>query len=143
MADNSPTDAGYAGLKNMRGPMEYERPEGYEKPAGYERIAADIHALNRHREEIFRHQVMADSALNIMLAALITHEQDVMLRRSAAAMASHISMEDAEPIFRQLTEAGLIEVDKMEDKIILTPQGAVRTRHYIQMMAPLMEHYSR
>ncbi len=97
----------------------------------FEHAAADLHASNRRRAELFNHPVMADKVMDIMLTALIAHEQQTVLTRLAAAMANRLGLSEAERIIEELASARLLEA-RSGDQIRLTLLGADLMRDYVR-----------
>ena len=97
----------------------------------FEHAAADLHASNRRRADLFNHPVMADKVMDIMLTALIAHEQQTVLTRMAAAMANRLGLSEAERIMDELISARLME-GRTGDQVRLTPLGADLMRDYVR-----------
>jgi predicted transcriptional regulator len=96
-----------------------------------EHRAAELHAANRRRADLFNQSVMADQSMDIMLTALIALEQGTVLTRAAAAMANRISMALAESITDELISARLMQRGERRDQIMLTQLGADLMREYV------------
>lgn len=101
-----------------------------EAPFSFEHAAAELHASNRRRADLFTHPVMADKVMDIMLTALIAHEQQTVLTRMATAMANRLGLSDADHIIDELISARLLE-GRTGDRIGLTPLGADLMRDYV------------
>lgn len=99
--------------------------------ASIEARATRLHAENRRRAELFNRPIMADSAMNIMLTALIAHEQGTRLTRTAAAMANRLNRDDAEPIIADLVAGRLLEKGDGTDQVRLTPLGVDLMREFV------------
>ncbi len=67
----------------------------------------DLHVANSRRADLFRQAVMTDRVMDVMLTALIVHEQGRVLSQKAAAMAKHMPIEDVAAIVADLIEAAL------------------------------------
>ncbi len=93
--------------------------------------ASRLHAENRRRAELFNRPVMADNAMNIMLTALIAHEQGTRLTRTAAAMANRLERKDAEPVMADLVAGRLVEKGDGTDLVRLTPLGVDLMREFV------------
>jgi len=98
--------------------------------------AARLHAESRRRADLFNRPVMTDSAMDIMLTALIAHEQGTGLTRTAAAMANRLGRIAAEPIITDLVAARLLEAGDVADRIILTPLGVDLMREFVGWKHP-------
>lgn len=98
--------------------------------------AAHLHAENRRRAELFNRPVMADSAMDIMLTALIAHEQGTGLTRTAAAMANRLGHTAAEPIIADLITARLLANGAEADRIVLTQLGVDLMREFVDWKCP-------
>ena len=93
--------------------------------------AARLHAENRRRADLFNRPVMADSVMDIMLTALIAHEQGTSLTRTAAAMANHLARAAAEPIIADLVAARLLTNGDGAERIVLTQLGVDLMREFV------------
>ncbi|MPT47082.1 MAG: hypothetical protein E2598_01520 [Sphingobium sp.] len=100
----------------------------------YEHAATALHAKGRMRADVFHHKIMVDSAMDVMLSALITHEQGIVLKKQAVAMANRLNSDEAAVIIGQLSVAGLLRVDTQSDQVMLTDQGVARMRRYVEMV---------
>jgi len=131
--DGSSPDNGNEGI------FQIGKGEGAAAPApvDFEYIAADLHAANRRRAELFRQAVMADRVMDVMLTALIAHEQGTVLTRRAAAMANRLPIEDASALIGDLIEARFLEAGDAADQIKLTELGVDRMRDYIRLVRGL------
>lgn len=98
--------------------------------------AAHLHAENRRRADLFNRPVMVDSAMDIMLTALIAHEQGTGLTRTAAAMANRLARATAEPIIADLVAARLLRNGDDADGITLTPLGVDLMREFVDWKHP-------
>lgn len=112
-------------------PRRDENGDDDRRGFSFEHAAAAIHASNRRRSDLFGHPVMADAVMDIMLTALIAHEQDTVLTLMAAAMANRISLVDAERIVDDLASARLLERRAGHD-VGLTRQGVNQMRDYVR-----------
>ncbi|MGE4429581.1 MAG: hypothetical protein AB7E05_02440 [Sphingobium sp.] len=121
--------------------MGDDRTEAQLAPLDYEHLAADMHAANRRRAELFGQAIMADRVMDIMLTALIAHEQGTVLTRKAAGMANRLAAPEAGRLVRDLIEARLLRDGPAPDQIVLTATGVDRMRDYIrQSRAVLVAH---
>ena len=114
---------------------EVSQPEARED-AKIEFRAAQLHAANRRRNELFNQSVMADSAMDIMLTALIAREQGTALTRTAAAMANRLGISAADQIIEDLIAARLLQRGERRDHISMTHMGAELMRQFV-VSAPL------
>jgi len=121
---------GETGIFRLKGGQS----DGETSPVDYEYLAADLHAANRRRTELFRHAVMADKVMDIMLTALIAHEQGTALSRKAVAMANRLPVEEADGLIAALAGARLLETGTMSDRIGLTAAGVERMREYLRQV---------
>lgn len=96
-----------------------------------ERRAADLHAVSRRRADLFNQAVMADSAMDIMLTALIAHEQGTALTRLTAAMANRLTTARADLIIDELIAARLMTRAEQGAQIGLTQLGVEKMREYV------------
>lgn len=103
-------------------------------PLNFEHLAADLHAASRRRADLFRQSIMADKAMDIMLTALIAHEQGTVLTRKAAGMANRLATPEVEHLIRDLMAARLLQGGDAPDQIRLTGPGVERMRDYIRQM---------
>jgi len=126
--DGSSPEEGETGIFRLKGGQD----DAGTSPVDYEYLAADLHAANRRRADLFRHAVMADKVMDIMLTALIAHEQGTVLTRKAAAMANRLTAEEAEALIAGLTDARLLEDGPAPGRIRLTATGVDRMRDYIR-----------
>lgn len=98
--------------------------------------AARLHAESRRRADLFNRPVMADNAMDIMLTALIAHEQGTDLTRTAAAMANRLGRTAAEPIIADLVAARLLTNGDRADRILLTQLGVDLMREFVDWKHP-------
>jgi hypothetical protein len=98
----------------------------------FESLAVSMHAQSRRRADLFSNPVMADYPLDLMLTALIAHEQGTALSRRAAAMANRMDFAAADAVIAQLIEARLIEPHQERDPIRLSEHGADLMRKYLR-----------
>jgi len=101
-----------------------------------ENMAVRMHAQNRRRADLFSHPVMADYSLDLMLTALIAHEQGIALSRRAAAMANRMDLAAADAVIDQLIEARLIETHQERDHVSLSRHGADLMHKYLRAAEP-------
>lgn len=115
--------------------MGDDRGEAHLASLDFEQLAADLHAANRRRTDLFRHPVMADRVMDIMLTALIAHEQGTVLTRKAAGMANRLTEPETERLIRDLGMAGLLQDGAAPDQICLTGTGVARMRDYLRQLS--------
>lgn len=111
-------------------------PSGDTQKHSIEVRAARLHAENRRRAELFNRPVMADSAMDVMLTALIAHEQGTRLTRTAVAMANRLCRTAAEPIIADLVAARLLEGGECVDHVRLTKLGVDLMREFVGWKHP-------
>lgn len=96
-----------------------------------ERRAAELHALSRRRTDLFNRPVMADTAMDIMLTALIAHEQGTVLTRLSAAMANRLPLASADSMIEELIGARLLRHGDRRDQINPTQLGVDLMREFV------------
>jgi len=99
----------------------------------FEHAAAQLHASNRRRADLFKHPVMADDVMAVMLTALIADEQNTPLTRTMVAMANRLDAKEAERIIGDLVDARLLEM-RAGDRVGLTSLGTDQMRDYVRRM---------
>lgn len=103
-----------------------------------ERRAAELHAFSRCRTDLFNRPVMADTAMDIMLTALIAHEQGTVLTRLSAAMANRLPLASADSVIEELINARLLRRGDRRDQINPTQLGVDLMREFVSR-APVPE----
>lgn len=98
----------------------------------FESLAVRMHSQNRQRADLFSFPVMVDYPLDLMLTALIAHEQGTALSRRAAAMANRMDLVTADAVIDQLIDARLIETRQERDHIALSRHGADLMHKYLK-----------
>ena len=96
-----------------------------------ERRAVQLHVLNRRRSDLFNQSIMVDAVMDLMLTALIAHEQGTSLSRTAASMANRLPSNDADAIFDDLIAARLLKRGDTQQHISLTDLGARLMKEYV------------
>lgn len=102
--------------------------------ASVEAKAARLHRLSRLRGKHFLTQVMADSAMDVMLSLLVGELQSSIVSDTALAVGNLLSKEETEAVIDRLVQAGLAVVTGVEPDrrtVGLTPLGSARMRSFV------------